>query len=423
MNRTWYRNIDWTVVLAWAGLVAVGLTAIYSATHGPASEFLLDSVQRNFDRQFMWFGISAVAFAVILFVPARLWDRAAYPAYAAVVGLLVATWLFGQTINGAKAWLVLGPIRLQTAEVAKIGTLLAVAKFLASPQARTGRLRYALVAVGIVLLPVVIIILQNETGTALIFLAMIPFVLFWGGVPLSLMALMVAPAVAAYLAVVQNDAAFPMYVLIFSLLFTAAILAATRDKWLTSAAFLFTGAFGLAAWIGLTKILKPHQVSRIIAFTNPEAFASTTGYHVIQSKAAIGSGGLFGKGYMQGTQTQLAFIPEQSTDFIFTVVGEEFGFLGTMTVLAFFGYLLIRLASLGSWAAHTFVKVFAAGVAGIFLTHVIINVGMTIGVVPVIGIPLPLVSYGGSALLANTILVAIATNLYARRDEFSIYRS
>ncbi len=423
MNRLWYRNVDWTVIGAWTGLVAVGLTAIFSATHGPASEFLLDSVQRNFDRQFMWFGISALAFAVILFVPARVWDRAAYPAYIAVIALLLGTLAFGQVINGAKAWLVLGPIRLQTAEVAKIGTLLAVAKFLASKQARTGQLRYALVAVGIVLLPVAIIIFQNETGTALIFLAMIPFVLFWGGVPLSLMALMVAPAVAGYLAVVQNDAAFPTYVLLFALLFTAAILAATRNKWWTGAAFAFTGVFGMVAWYGLTGILKPHQVSRIIAFTNPEAFASTAGYHVIQSKAAIGSGGLFGKGYMQGTQTQLAFIPEQSTDFIFTVVGEEFGFLGTMTVLALFGYLLIRLASLGSWAAHTFIKVFAAGVAGIFLTHVVINVGMTIGVVPVIGIPLPLVSYGGSALLANTILVAMAVGLYARRDEFSIYRS
>ncbi len=423
MTRAWYRNIDWTVLVAWAALVAAGLTAIYSATHGPASEFLLLSVQQNFSRQAMWFGISAVAFAVILLIPARLWDRLAYPAYAAVIGLLLATVAFGQEINGAKAWLVIGPIRLQTAELAKIGTLLAVAKFLASKQARTGQLRYAFVAILIVLVPVVIIILQNETGSALVYLAMIPFVLFWGGVPLRLMALLVSPAVAAYLAVVQNDAVAPLYVLIFAALFTVGMFLATREKLLTVAAFLFTGVFGIAAWIGLTKILQPHQVSRIVAFTDPQAFASTAGYHVIQSKAAIGSGGLTGKGFMQGTQTQLAFIPEQSTDFIFTVIGEEFGFIGAMVVLALFGFLLIRLAALGSWAAHTFAKVFAAGVAGIFLTHVLINVGMTIGVVPVIGIPLPLVSYGGSALLANTVLVAIAVGLYARRDEFSIYRA
>ena len=199
--------------------------------------------------------------------------------------------------------------------------------------------------------------------------------------------------------------------------------AAHMRKWLTSSALAFTVGSAVAVWVGLTKVLEPHQIDRIVAFTNPEAFRLTTGFHVIQSKAAVGSGGLFGKGFMQGTQTQLAFIPEQSTDFVFTIIGEEWGFIGAMVLLAIFGYLLIRLSSLGSWAAHPFPKVFAAGTAGIFLTHLLINMGMTIGLMPVIGIPLPLVSYGGSALLANTALLAIAVNLYARRDEFSIYRA
>ncbi|MDX1530701.1 MAG: rod shape-determining protein RodA [Rhodothermales bacterium] len=423
MTRTWYRNIDWSVIAAWAALVACGLTAIYSATHGPASEFLLQTVQQNFDRQLMWFGISAGVFVGVLFLPARFIEKSAFGIYAATIALLVATLLFGREVNGAKAWLYIGPFGLQTAELAKIGTLLAVAKYLSMPQVRSGKLRWAALAVGILLLPVAIIILQNETGTALVFLALTPIVLFWGGVPLPLIALMLAPGVAGYLAVVQHDDSAPIYVLIFALLFTAATLIMTRDKWYTAAAAAFTGVFGIAAWIGLTKILQPHQVDRIVAFTNPEAFRLTTGFHVIQSKAAVGSGGLFGKGFMQGTQTQLAFIPEQSTDFIFTVIAEEFGFLGTMVVLALFAFLIIRLAGLGSWAAYTFPKVVAAGVAGLFLIHVLINVGMTIGVMPVIGIPLPLVSYGGSALLANTLLVALSVVLFARRDEFSIYRS
>jgi rod shape determining protein RodA len=422
MNRTWYLNIDWTVLLAWAALVTMGLVAIYSATHGPAAEFLLESVQRNFDRQLMWFGISFGALLVILFIPARVIEKSAYPVYVVVIGLLLATLLFGRVVNGAKAWLYIGPFGLQVGEVAKVGTLLAVAKFMASPEARSGRLRYAFVAVAILLIPAVIIVLQNDTGTALVYLAAIPVVLFWGGVPLPLMALMVSPAVAGYLAVFQNPN-FPAYALIFALLFTAAMLAMTRDKWMTSTAFAFTAGTAIAAWIGLTKILRPHQVDRIVAFTDPEAFRLTTGFHVIQAKAAIGSGGLTGKGFTQGTQTQLAFIPEQSTDFVFTIIGEEWGFIGAMVMLGTFTYLLIRLASLGSWAAHPFPKVFAAGAAGIFLTHILINIGMTIGVMPVIGIPLPLVSYGGSALLANTALVAIAVNLYARRDEFSIYRA
>ncbi len=422
MNRVWYKHIDWTVLLAWAALVSIGLTAIYSSTHGPAAEFLLESVQRNFDRQLMWFGVSFVMMVVILLIPARVIEKSAYPVYLAVLGLLVATLLFGRVVNGAKAWLYIGPFGLQVGELAKVGTLLAVAKFMASPEARSGRLRYALVAIAILLVPAVIIVLQNDTGTALVFVAAIPVVLFWGGVPLPLMALLVSPVVAGYLAVFQNPD-FPTYALIFALLFTAAMLVMTRDKWMTSSALAFTVGTAVAVWIGLVKVLQPHQIDRIVAFTNPEAFRLTTGFHVIQSKAAVGSGGLFGKGFMQGTQTQLAFIPEQSTDFVFTIIGEEWGFLGAMVLLGIFGYLLIRLSSLGSWAAHPFPKVFAAGSAGIFLTHLLINLGMTIGLMPVIGIPLPLVSYGGSALLANTALIAIAVNLYARRDEFSIYRA
>ncbi len=422
MNRAWYKHIDWSILLAWAALVSIGLTAIYSTTHGPAAEFLLESVQRNFNRQAMWFGISAFVFLAILLIPARVIEKGAWAAYVVSLGLLAAALFFGQEVNGAKSWLRFGGFSLQVSELAKAGTLLAVARFLETPQARSGRFRYVLVAVAIILLPAVMIVAQNDTGTALVFVAMIPVVLFWSGVPLRLMALLVSPAVVGYLAVFQSPG-FPTYALIAALLFTAGMLVATRDKWLTSLALAFTVGTAVAVWVGLTKVLEPHQIDRIVAFTNPEAFRLTTGFHVIQSKAAVGSGGLFGKGFMQGTQTQLAFIPEQSTDFVFTIIGEEWGFIGAMVLLSIFGYLLIRLSSLGSWAAHPFPKVFAAGTAGIFLTHLLINMGMTIGLMPVIGIPLPLVSYGGSALLANTALIAVAVNLYARRDEFSIYRT
>jgi rod shape determining protein RodA len=422
MKRAWYRNIAWSVIAVWAALVGVGLLGIYSSTSGPAAEFLLATVQQNFGRQLTWFGISAVVFALMLFLPVRAIDRASYPVYVMAIGLLVATLVFGRVVNGAKAWLYIGPIGLQTGELAKVAALMAVSKFLSSGPARTGRLRYAFVAAGLLALPAMIIVLQNDTGTALPFLAAVPFVLFWAGAPLSLMALLAAPAVAGYLAIVEHDDPAPYLVFWFAGAFTLAMLIATRDKWYTAASLAFTGVLGTAVWIGITKVLKPHQISRIIAFTNPEAYADTVGYHVIQSKAAIGQGGLFGKGFMQGTQTQLAFIPEQSTDFIFTVIGEEFGFIGAITVLLLFAFLLIRVAVLGQVAAHSYARIFAAGVCGIFLTHVLINIGMTIGVVPVIGIPLPLVSYGGSALLANTTLIAVIVTLHARREEFAVYR-
>lgn len=423
MKRSWYRNIDWPLVAAWASLVAIGLVGIYSATRGPAAEFLLATVQQNFSRQLTWFGISAAVFIGILFTPVRVLERSAYPVYVVALGLLIATLLFGRVVNGARAWLYIGPIGLQTGELAKVAALLAVAKFLSSQQARTGKLRYALAAAGILILPAVIIVLQNDTGTALPFLAAIPVVLFWAGAPLSLMALLAAPAVAGYLAVVEHDDPAPYLVFAFAGVFTLAMLIATRDKWMTAASLAFTGVFGTAVWVGITSVLRPHQISRIIAFTNPEAYSDTVGYHVIQSKAAIGQGGLLGKGYMQGTQTQLAFIPEQSTDFIFTVIGEEFGFIGAITVLLLFAFVLIRIPMLGQASAHSFARTFAAGVCGIFLTHVLINIGMTMGVVPVIGIPLPLVSYGGSALLANTALIALVVTMHARREEFAVYRA
>jgi rod shape determining protein RodA len=170
-------------------------------------------------------------------------------------------------------------------------------------------------------------------------------------------------------------------------------------------------------------VLAPHQVARIVSFTNPEAaeFRSGVGYHLVQSKAAIGSGGIFGKGFMEGTQTQGAYIPEQSTDFVFSIIGEEWGFIGSLVLLGIFALFLVRLVSLGTQVKHPFGSMVAAGAAGIYLIHVFINLGMVTGLLPVIGIPLPFISYGGSALLANSAMLAIALNLHMRRDDFSIY--
>ncbi|HYE95434.1 MAG TPA: rod shape-determining protein RodA [Rubricoccaceae bacterium] len=415
--RPWYKNLDWTVLAAWVGLVSIGLTAIYSATHGPAREFLLLSVQQNFDRQLQWFVISAFVLTVILFTPARLIQRLALPAYAGGIALLLGALAFGTEVNGAKAWLYLGPIGLQPGEIAKVGTVLALAFLLSTKEARTGGFRFVLLAGGVVFLPAALLLAANDTGTALVFLALVPVMLFWSGlVPLTWMALMLAPAVAAYLAIVSLTAA-----LVFAVAFTAAMLMLARSQAMAGLALGVSGGTGIAAWLGLNKILQPHQVGRIKAFVDPEAYRLTEGFHVIQAKAAIGSGGFLGKGFTNGTQTQLAYIPEQSTDFIFCVIGEEFGFVGAMVLLSLFAWLLIRLASVGAAAAFSFPRLVAAGVTGVFLFHILINIGMTVGLMPVIGIPLPLISYGGSALLANTMLIAITLNLAARRDEFAVY--
>lgn len=411
--RPWYRNFDWVTFFLWSGLVVIGLTAIYSATHGPAREFLLETVQQNFNRQLRWFGVSAVILLVTLLLPARFLIRMAPVAYLAGIGLLGAALAFGTVVNGAKAW-VWG---LQPGELAKVGTVLAVTALLSRKEARRGSVPYLIGTVVLILIPVGMLLAANDTGTALVYLALIPVMMFWSGaVPLPWMALGGAAAVAVYLVIVN-----PLYAAVFVLAASVGMLLWTRSRGMSALMLVAVGGIAVASWFGLNRILQPYQVSRVVAFTDPESFRYGAGFHVIQAKAAIGSGGLFGKGFTNGTQTQLAYIPENSTDFVYTIIGEEFGFIGAILVLVLFATLLIRMAGLGVQAGFALPRLFIAGVTGIYLVHILINVGMTIGLMPVIGIPLPFISYGGSALLANTAMLAIALNLHARRDEFAVY--
>ncbi len=412
------RSVDFVLIILWGLLVSAGLLAIYSTTHGPAAEFLPQTVRDNFMRQLLWAGLSLVTLGVVLALPVRFFQSVAYLLYGITLLLLLVTLFVGREVNGAKAWLYFGPVGVQTSELAKVGTVLALARLLSSRQARIDTVRYALAAVGLILLPAVIIILQNDTGTALIFLALIPIMLFWSGLPVATVLLVISPAIAGYLTVVYWPAA-----LVFAVLFTIVMYWRTREAYMGVLAGLFTGGATAAASFALAYVLKPYQLARVISFTNPEAeaFRKTYGFHLVQSKAAIGSGGLFGKGFMQGTQTQGAYVPEQSTDFIFSVIGEEFGFVGAGLVLLLFTLLLVRLIRLGSECRHPFGMLVAAGVAGLILIHVFINIGMTTGLLPVIGIPLPFLSYGGSALLANTLMLAIVLDLHRRRDDFSIF--
>ncbi len=412
------RKPDFLLILLWALLVVAGLVALYSTTHGPAAAFLPQSVRDNFVRQLLWAGLSLMTLGVVLLLPVRFFQNMAYLIYGLTVMLLVLTLAVGREINGAKAWLYVGPIGFQTSELAKVGTVLAVARLLSVRQARIDTVRYAMGAVALILVPAAIIILQNDMGSALVFLALVPVMLFWSGLPVATVLLVISPAVAGYLTLVYWPAA-----IVFAVLFTLGLYWHTREAYMGALAALFTGGTATAAPLALTYVLKPYQLARVLSFTNPEAevYRQTYGFHLVQSKAAIGSGGLFGKGFMQGTQTQGAYVPEQSTDFIFSVIGEEFGFVGAALVLVLFGLLLVRLVQLGTECRHPFGLMVAAGVAGVILTHVFVNIGMATGMLPVIGIPLPFLSYGGSSLLANTLMLAVVLNLHMRRDDFSIF--
>ena len=417
--RTWYRNLDYLTPFLWVLLVGVGLVAIYSTTHGPAAENLAESVQHNFTRQLVWAGICIIGIGIALALPVRFFRHAAYPIYGLTIVLLIAALLFGREVNGAQSWLVLGPLRLQVSELAKVGTVLAVAQLLSSQRVGTmGNVRFALRAVGLIVLPAVLIIMQNDMGTALVFFGLVPIMLFWSGLPIAVVLLMISPAIAGYLALVYMPAAIA-----FAILLTLGMWWQTRERYMVAFSALFTGGVAAVVTFVLTKILQPYQVDRLLSFTNPEAeqYRQGVGFHLVQSKAAIGSGGLWGKGFMQGTQTQGSYVPEQSTDFIFSVIGEEFGFVGAMIVLVLFAFLLMRIVRLGAEVKHPFGGIVAAGAVGVYLLHIFVNIGMATGILPVIGIPLPFISYGGSALLANTAMLAIVLTIHMRRDDLSIY--
>ena len=400
------------------GLIAVGLVALYSYTTGPANEYLLDSVKQNFNRQMLWGIICLFGIGFTLLLPVRFFQSMAYPLYFVMLGLLVMALIFGHEVNGARSWLRIGPAQFQVSELAKVTTLMAIAQFHATRRPGENPTRSRLYAILIILAPVLLILLQNDTGTALIYLGIIPFVLYWMGMSTLYALIMIVPALTAYLTLVYWPAALGATVLTLLIVFW---MKGSR----TALGMALVTNLGVIALIrfAIDAILKPHHVARLLSFTNPEAieYRYTIGFHLVQSKAAIGSGEFWGKGFQQGTQTQGAYVPEQTTDFVFSIIGEEFGFMGAIIVLLLFGYLLIRLLILASNIKHPFGSTMAAGAVAIFLIHIILNIGMVTGMLPVIGVPLPFISYGGSALLAASALIAIALNLYMRREDFSIY--
>jgi len=416
-NLTWKLD-PWTLLL-WGGLVAAGLLGLYSITHGPAVEYLSESVRDNFSRQLLWVGVSMVSVGIILLLPVRFLRYAAYPAYAATLGLLALSLMVGVEVHGTRAWLALGPFRLQVSELAKVGTVLAVAQLLSERHTRTGQdLSFALKAAALIVAPAVLVILQNDLGTALVFFGLVPVMLFWGGLSLSVILLMISPAIAGYLALVSMPAALG-----FAVVFTGGLWWHSGQRSIAAFAATFTGGVTAAVALVLNKILQPYQVDRLLSFTNPgaEQFRQGVGFHLVQSKAALQSGGLWGTGFMQGPQTQGAYVPEQTTDFIFSVVAEEFGLVGSLVVLGLLAALLLRLIKLGADVKHPFGSIVAGGAVGVYLIHIVINVGMVSGMLPVIGLPLPFLSYGGSAMLANTVLLAIVLNTHMRREDLSIY--
>lgn len=413
----WYRQMDWILIICWVLLFTSGLVAIYSATLGPVSDFLPNYIQNNFLNQAIWIGISILILISLQFVNPRTFQQLSYVFYAICLLLAIATVIWGVEAGGARRWLVIGSLRFQISELLKLATILVVANYLTSRRDISAEhIGSALVAVVLMLIPSIIIILQNDTGTALVLLAIIPIMLFWSGLPYGISLFLISPAIIAYFSVINWKIG-----LIFTLILSAAIFFIQKRVWLTSSALIVGSLVVIGMQVALHQIFQPHQQARIEAFVNPSIDPQGAGWNILQAKTAIGSGGVWGKGFLEGTQTQLRFLPEQWTDFIFPVIAEEFGFVGAGTVLLIFAILLFRLLNIAGEHKHPFAQLVIVGVTSIFFVHLVINLGSAMGLLPVIGLPLPFISYGGSAFLSYSIMLAICLNFNFYKREFSIY--
>ncbi|MEP1150120.1 MAG: FtsW/RodA/SpoVE family cell cycle protein [Balneola sp.] len=412
------RDLNWSIIGAWLVLAIIGLFAIYSATKGPVSQFLPDFIQNNFAKQLIFVALSIVVVLAFQFFTPRSYMQLSYLFYGISLALVISTMFFGVEINGAKSWIRIGGFNLQASELMKIATILATAQYLTSRRDITAEnIRYAFVAVLMILVPTVFIFLQNDTGTAIVFLALIPVMLFWSGLPFGVSIYIVSPAIILYLTVFDWKLGA-----VATLLLSVLIFVVQKRVWLTVTS-LITGIITVVGVnVALTDILQPHQVARITAFTNPAFDPTGAGWNVMQAKTAIGSGGLLGKGFMEGTQTQLKFLPAQWTDFISCVVGEEFGFVGLGLLVLTFLFLFLRLLKLAGSHKHPFAQLVTVSVTSVFFIHFVINIGSATALLPVIGIPLPFVSYGGSAFLTNSLMLAICLNMDFHKRDFSIYR-
>lgn len=412
------REFSWSVIFIWICLLTAGLIAIYSATQGLVAQFLPAFIQDNFFRQALWVAISACVLIGVQFISPRYFQEGAYLLYGISIILMVITLFFGTEVSGSKSWLRIGPINFQTGEITKLTTILAAASYLTSKRnISTENLKTAFITVLIFAVPAILLVLQNETGVAIVYLGILPIVLFWSGLPYGISLLMVSPALIGYFTVLN----WKLGILIM-LIITVVIFFLQRRTWLTFTSFIFGILVIIGTEVSLHHVLQPHQRARVEAFANPTLDPLGSGWNVLQAKTAVGSGGLYGKGFMEGTQTQLRFLPAQWTDFIFCVVAEEFGFIGSSLVLILYLLLFLKLLGMASGHKHPFAQLVIISIAFTYFVPFVINIGSATAVLPIIGVPLPFMSYGGTAFLTNTLMLAICLNLDFNKRLFSIYR-
>ena len=410
-------KIDWLTVGLWAFLALFGVVNIYSATYSGEHVGLFNFATFHC-KQFVWVVAAALVAMVILLTEPRFFSNGAYPIYAVVLLLLVATLFLAVTVNGGKSWIEIGGFRFQPSEFAKFGTALALAKYMSAIDVEWRQMRTKVAAAVLVAVPAGLVLLQHDTGSALVFVGFV-FPLFREGLSGGILVVGLVAVALFVLALLVNK-----YILLGALLLLALFYLfvwlnkrTARDYWRTIGILLICATFIFSVDFMFNHVLESHQRERIEVLLGKSDDLQGSGYNVHQSKIAIGSGGFFGKGYLRGTLTKADFVPEQQTDFIFCTVGEEWGWVGSSIVVALYVVLLVRLINMAERQRSTFSRFYGYSVASILFMHLFVNVGMVLGLVPVIGIPLPFFSYGGSSMLAFTMLLFVFIRLDATKNQ------
>lgn len=409
------NKIDWITVLLYSAIVFLGWLNIYAVTYDESVSSSIFSLELNSGRQLIFIAGSAIIIAAILIIDRQFYETFAYIIYGALLLMLLLVPIVGKEVGGNKAWLGIGSFGVQPSEFAKFATALVVAKVIGSIGFRIDNLKNQLILFAIIGAPMLLILLQKDTGTALVFTIFLVVFFREGMSPFIILIGLASALIFVLTLLVENE--YYLYAGVATILVIAILMGRKKFKriaLLTVGALMIIMVMKSVDYI-VTDVLKPHQQNRVKALINPDADPLGFGWNVTQSKIAIGSGGFVGKGFLEGTQTKFDFVPEQSTDFIFCTIGEEHGWIGSLFTIALFMTLLLRIVFLAERQKNKFSRVYGYSVACILFFHFAVNIGMTIGLFPVIGIPLPFFSYGGSSLWGFTILLFIFLKLDAHR--------
>ena len=417
MTRTGtiFNNIDWLIVLVYGIMVIFGWLNIYASEYDPQNAYSIFSLSSSAGKQLIYIGLSLLAVIIISVVDDKLFDSLAYPIWIFFVLMLILVLFVAREVNGARSWIELGAFRFQPAEFTKFATALAVAKYVSRSNFKWGKLKDLSILALMVGIPAILIIVQGDMGTALVFSIFI-IVLFREGLSAWLLVIGLVMVVIFLLALLVPE---HLYLWIGTAVIAGLLIIFNRSFPKRIALIIIMAIMASAMFEGVdyafNNFLRPHQQNRILVLLNPSIDPLGVGWNVTQSKIAIGSGGITGKGYLQGTQTTFDFVPEQSTDFIFCTIGEEHGWIGSLILIILFMALFFRIIYIAERQKWAFVRIYGYSVASILFFHFAVNIGMTIGLFPVIGIPLPFFSYGGSSLFSFTLMLFILLTFDANR--------